>query len=50
MIFCLKFYELEYGSIDLIDLLDDSRTKYCLLGIDYDDWTVENFPSLAIIL
>ena len=31
--FCLKFYQLNYEDIDLIDILDDSRTKDCLLNI-----------------
>ena len=31
--FCLKFYNLNYEDIDLVELLEDSRTKDCLLKI-----------------
>lgn len=31
--FCLKFYNLNYEDIDLVELLEDSRTKDCLLNI-----------------
>ena len=31
--FCMKYYDLKYGDIDLSALLDDSKTKDCLLNL-----------------
>lgn len=44
--FCLKFYNLNYDEIDLVELLEDSRTKDCLLnikGCDDNNLIVDNF-------
>ena len=46
--FCFKLYGLNYEDINLIDLLDDSRTKECLLGIDYEDKHVNIVADLAL--
>lgn len=46
--FCFKLYGLNYEDINLIDLLDDSRTKECLLGIDYEDNHVNIVADLAL--
>ena len=46
--FCLKFYELDYEDIDLVDLLPDSRTKKCLLNIKDCAENIEVIDNLAL--
>lgn len=46
--FCLKFYELSYDDIDLVDLLPDSRTKECLLNIKDCTENIEVIENLAL--
>ncbi|WP_405290871.1 hypothetical protein [Methanobrevibacter sp.] len=46
--FCLKFYELSYEDIDLVDLLADSRTKECLLNIKDCTENIEVIDNLAL--
>ena len=46
--FCLKFYELDYNGIDLIYVLDDSRTKDCLLNIKNCTENIEIIDNLSL--
>lgn len=46
--FCLKFYELAYDDIDLIELLEDSRTKECLLNVKSSTENIEIIDNLAL--